>query len=70
MTTPMKTRKVIQALRRNGCTELRSSGRHTIWACPCGGHSAPVPASHNEIAAGVVRSIEKQMACLPKGWLK
>ena len=70
MTKPMKTRKVIAALRRNDCTEVRSSGRHTIWACPCGEHSAPVPASHTEITAGVVRSIEKQMTCIPKGWLQ
>jgi len=70
VTRPMKTRKVIQALRRYDCTERRSSGRHTIWACPCGKHSVPVPASHNEITAGVARSIEKQMACLTKGWLQ
>lgn len=44
----MKTRKVIQALRRNDCTERRRSGRHTIWACPCGKHSVPVPVSQRD----------------------
>ena len=31
--------------------------------------ASPMP-DHREITAGVVRSISKQMACLPKGWLQ
>ena len=48
---------------------LCDRGDHTIWACPCGKHKAPVP-RHREITAGVVGSIQKQMGCLPEGWLQ
>lgn len=65
----MKTRKVIQRLTAVGCVELRHSGRHTVYGCPCGRHTAPVPASHVEVTAGVLNSIVKQLPCLPKGWL-
>jgi predicted RNA binding protein YcfA (HicA-like mRNA interferase family) len=66
---PMKTRKVLAALAAAGCVEIRRSGRHTVYGCPCGKHTAPVPASHTEVTAGVLASIVKQLPCLPKGWL-
>lgn len=69
MTKPMRRREVIAALKRQGCTPIRDSGRHTVWQCPCGRHTAPVP-RHNEVTAGVVRSIGQQMTCLPEGWLQ
>jgi len=67
----MSLRAVVKALTNAGCTLLRDSGRHTVWGCPstCGQHSAPVP-RHTEVSAGVVKSIQQQMACLPKGWLQ
>lgn len=70
MATPMKTRKVIQALRRNGCTELRSAGDTRSGPARAESIRLRCPHPHNEITAGVVRSIEKQMARLSKGWLK
>ena len=69
MTKPQKRLQIVKALRDNGCEPLRNVGGHEIWGCPCGQHSAPLP-NHREVTAGVVRSISKQMACLPKGWLK
>lgn len=65
----MSRRLVAKALRDNGCSVKRTTGGHDVWACPCGSHSAPVP-RHNEISAGVVGSIQKQMVCLSKGWLQ
>uniref|UniRef100_UPI003F4927F4 type II toxin-antitoxin system HicA family toxin n=1 Tax=Promicromonospora sp. CA-289581 TaxID=3240013 RepID=UPI003F4927F4 len=65
----MRRREVEAALRAQGCTILRDRGDHTIWGCPCGKHKAPVP-RHTTITAGVVRSIIKQLACLPEGWLQ
>ena len=67
---PMKTAKVLARLDKAGCTMLRTSGRHTVYRCPCGEHTAPVPDSHREISAGVVRSLINQMPCLPEGWLQ
>ena len=70
MVKPIKTRKVIRQLRGNGCALVRDNGRHQVWMCPCGLHRAPMPASHREITAGVVRKIERMMQCLPEGWLQ
>lgn len=69
MPKPMKRREVVRALTSAGCTELRDTGKHTVYGCPCGKHSAPVP-RHTEVTAGVVKSIQGQMACLPEGWLQ
>lgn len=69
MTKPQKRTQVVKILRDNGCQTLRNVGGHGIWGCPCGSHTAPLP-NHREVTPGVVRSISKQMACLPKGWLK
>jgi predicted RNA binding protein YcfA (HicA-like mRNA interferase family) len=69
MPKPMKRTHVVKALRSIGATKLRDKGDHTIYGCTCGQHIAPVP-RHNEITAGVVGSIIKQMACAPKGWLQ
>ena len=66
---PMSLRQLVKALRANTCTVARDSGRHTVWACPCGKHSAPVP-RHTTVSAGVVKSVQEQMACLPEGWLQ
>jgi len=66
---PMSLRAVTKALASAGCTVQRDTGRHTVWTCPCGDHRAPVP-RHTEVSAGVVKSIQQQMACLPEGWLQ
>jgi hypothetical protein len=65
----MSRRLVERALRLHGCSVLRNTGRHTVWACPCGVHVAPVP-RHTTISAGVVKSIQQQMECLEEGWLQ
>lgn len=67
---PMRTREVLKALRRQGCTLIRNNGRHDIYGCPCGKHEASVPTSHLEITAGVIRNIINDLECLPKGWLQ
>ncbi len=69
MPKPMKRREVIRAMEAAGCAELRDTGRHTVYGCPCGQHIGPVP-RHTEISAGVVGSLTKQLACLPEGWLQ
>lgn len=69
MTKPMKRREVEQALRSAGCVSISDRGDHEVWQCPCGQHVAALP-RHREITAGVVRSIEQQIACQPKGWLQ
>lgn len=69
MPKPMSLRLVERSLRANGCSVLRDTGRHTVWACPCGKHIAPVP-RHTTISAGVVKSIQEQMARLGEGWLQ
>lgn len=65
----MSLRLVVKALRAHGCEVQRDTGRHTVWTCPCGQHRTPVP-RHGEISAGVVKSVQEQMACLPEGWLQ
>lgn len=69
MPKPMRRRLVVAALVRAGCVKLRDTGGHTVYGCPCGQHIAPVP-RHNETTAGVIGSLIREMACLPKGWLQ
>jgi hypothetical protein len=66
---PVKRRVVVAKLAEHGCTPLRNRGGHEVFGCGCGDHIAPVP-NHTTITAGVVAGIEKQLACLPEGWLK
>lgn len=66
---PMSLRDLVKALRAHGCKVLRDTGGHTVWVCPCGQHKAPVP-RHTTISAGVCKSVQGQMACLPKGWVQ
>lgn len=65
----MKRRDVERALNGVGASVLRTRGDHTVWGCSCGKHITPVP-KHSEITAGVVGSIQKQIACAPEGWLQ
>jgi predicted RNA binding protein YcfA (HicA-like mRNA interferase family) len=65
----MSKRLVIKALARHGCVKVSDDGRHEKWQCPCGRHTTAVT-RHNEVTAGVVREIQRQMACLPEGWLQ
>jgi predicted RNA binding protein YcfA (HicA-like mRNA interferase family) len=69
MTKPMKKRQVIETMRSVGGSFVRQGAEHEVWECPCGQHKTAVP-RHNQITAGVVASIQKQFACLPKGWLQ
>jgi transcription elongation factor Elf1 len=65
---PMAKRSVVAALLKHGCCKVSEQGIHEKWACPseCGQHSTAVP-RHNEISPGVVRKIQRRMACLPAG---
>ncbi|TDD54907.1 type II toxin-antitoxin system HicA family toxin [Saccharopolyspora elongata] len=65
----MKRAGVVAALMSNGCEPLRNRGGHEVYMCPCRRHRTAVP-NHRLITAGVCRSIGKQMACLPEGWLQ
>lgn len=69
MPQPIRLRDLLKALEAVGCKPVREGSKHTIWACPCGKHRFPVP-RHTEISAGVVGSIQKQVACQEKGWLQ
>ena len=62
-------RLLIKALSAHGCYKDSERGIHEKWRCPCREHSTAVP-RHGEISAGVVRKIERHMACLPEGWLQ
>lgn len=64
----IKRNTLTKALAALGCTPVRNRGGHEIWGCPCGQHTAPVP-NHREATAGVLRSIIKQLPCLPEGWM-
>ncbi|MFB9298644.1 type II toxin-antitoxin system HicA family toxin [Kibdelosporangium philippinense] len=65
----MKRADVVTLLTNHGCVSLRNSGGHEVFGCPCSQHRTSVP-NHRTITAGVVRSIGKQMTCLPEGWLQ
>ena len=70
MVKPVKYRALTRALREVGCELVRQGrGDHEIWRCPCGRHTAIV-VQDSQVSAGVVRSIVKQLDCLPKGWLE
>jgi predicted RNA binding protein YcfA (HicA-like mRNA interferase family) len=62
MVSDEPTRKMLRELRKAGWSVLRNNGRHEMWGCTCGKHSVAVPASHNTISAGVVRSIRTAIA--------
>lgn len=64
----MKLRDVEGALLAAGCVRLSDDGRHMKWGCPCRRHRTAVP-RHRDVSPGVVRNIDRDMACLPAGWL-
>jgi predicted RNA binding protein YcfA (HicA-like mRNA interferase family) len=66
---PMAKRLVVGALLTQGCRKVSEAGIHEKWGCPCGQHTTSVP-RHGEISPGVVRKIQRHMACLPEGWLQ
>jgi hypothetical protein len=68
---PMAKRLVVRALVRQGCLKAGEQGIHEKWQCPpaCGRHVTALP-RHNEITAGVIRNLIRDLACLPKGWLQ
>jgi predicted RNA binding protein YcfA (HicA-like mRNA interferase family) len=65
----MTRRDVLRRLRDIGAEKLREGGSHTVFGCACGKHKTAVP-RHTVITAGVVGSIQQQMACEEKGWLQ
>ncbi len=64
----MKRKDVLAALHREGCLLKREGSEHTIYLCPCGQHHTAIP-RHTSITPGTVNNIEKQLACLAKGWI-
>lgn len=66
---PMSKRRVVKALIKHRCYKESESGIHEKWRCPCGRHETSVP-RHVEVSAGVVRTIQRHMACLPERWLQ
>jgi len=59
MVSEQPTRKMVKELKDAGWTVIRSDGRHTVYGCPCGKHTFPLPQSHKTISAGVVRKCRK-----------
>ena len=68
---PKPKRLVVRALTDHGCYKASERGIHEKWKCPrtCGKHTTSVP-RHNEITAGVISNIIRDLTCLPKGWLQ
>jgi predicted RNA binding protein YcfA (HicA-like mRNA interferase family) len=68
---PMAKRQVARALAQQGCRKLREQGIHEKWQCPpaCARHTTALP-RHDEVTAGVIRNLIRDLACLPKGWLQ
>jgi len=68
---PMAKRLVVRALAVQGRYKVSERGIHEKWRCPptCGKHTTSVP-RHNEVTAGVVGNLIRDLACLPKGWLQ
>ena len=64
----MKRADLVAALTKSGCRVVREGSEHTIYGCPCGLHKTALP-RHRKTRAGVVNSVEKQLSCLPKGWI-
>jgi len=62
MVSEEPTRKMVKELRDAGWTVARTDGRHTVYACPTGRHTIPVPDSHKTISPGVVRKIRQAIA--------
>ena len=68
---PMPKRLVVGALTGCGCYKASERGIHEKWKCPptCGKHTTSLP-RHSEITVGVIRSLIRDLACLPEGWLQ
>jgi hypothetical protein len=68
---PMAKRLVVAALLRAGCRKISEHGKHEKWGCPigCAQHVTALP-RHDEITAGVVRNLIRDLKCLPEGWLQ
>jgi predicted RNA binding protein YcfA (HicA-like mRNA interferase family) len=61
MVSEQPTRKIVREFKDAGWTVLRTDGRHTVYGCPCGKHTQPLPQSHKTISPGVVRKVRKAM---------
>jgi hypothetical protein len=68
---PMAKRRVVAALLKQQCRKLSEQGKHEKWGCPlsCQRHLTALP-RHDEITAGVVRNVIRDLECLPEGWLQ
>lgn len=55
MVTEQPTRKVKQEFERAGWTPGRKKGSHTMWTCPSGVCTFPLPDGHRKISPGVYR---------------
>lgn len=68
---PMTKRQVVAALLRQKCRKLSDSGKHEKWGCAlsCRQHVTSLP-RHDEITAGVVRNLIRDLKGLPEGWLQ
>jgi hypothetical protein len=68
---PMPKRQVAAALARQGCRKTGDSGKHEKWDARWESrqHLSSLP-RHDEITAGVVRNLIRDLKCLPEGWLQ
>jgi len=66
----MKSRDVLRALVRAGCTSRPGKGSHEMWFCPCGQRHMSVPTGHQQISPGIVAKLIRTLDCLPEGWLQ
>ncbi len=59
MVSEQPTRKMVKMFLAAGWSVLRTDGRHTVYGCPCGKHTFPLPDGHRTISPGVVRKAVK-----------
>ena len=62
----MKRSKLIRHLRKQGCTLSHEGGRHSIFANPKNGRTAPVP-RHSDVDSMLVLKICKELEIDPPG---
>ncbi len=60
----MKLNDLRRHLRDEGCLPKREGGRHTIWENPANGKTAPVFRHNEEVGAGYVGDVCKQLGVI------
>jgi hypothetical protein len=65
---PHSKQHLVRVLNAQLCMQIEERDHHQKWRCPCQNHFAILP-KERKLTAGVVRSIVRDLSCLPDGWL-